>query len=83
MTRLEDLLHSLTTFLVRFHDSQPKILSKLVSESEQNNTRSIAIKILGDTSEGNGTRLKQIVKLCNTVYPERTPLLNFILNQIN
>ena len=34
MTKLDDLLHSLTTILIRFHDAQTKIKAKIVAESD-------------------------------------------------
>ena len=85
-TRLEDLLHSLTTILVRFHDAQPKIKVKLITDSDPlslpKKSRQEAIRILEDSVTPFDIRLKEIISICNKVYPERTSFLNFMLNQI-
>ena len=84
MTRLEDLLHSLSTVLLRYHDTQG--VNVLVTESNPvlllKKTRDRASLILKDPDVPFDKCLKDLIKECTNGYPGRKPFLSYILNEI-
>lgn len=85
MTKLEDLYYSLTTVLVRYHDSQAGV-TKLINESDphllRKKSRSCAIAILQNKDVHYKIRMDELIKECTKGYPGRTPFLYFLLHQI-
>lgn len=87
MTRLEELLYALTSVIIRYHDSQPKVLNKLVVEKNPillgKKVLAYAKEIIHDENEGFKARLEEIIQDCTSKgYTERNPFLRFILNEI-
>lgn len=86
MTRLEDLLYSLTTVLVRYHDSQSSV-KKLIAEKDvhelRKKSRNCAINIIQDKETDFKIRLEELIKECTDGYPGRKPFLHFLLHEIN
>ena len=84
MTRLEDLIYSLATVIVGYHDSQG--INKLVTEKDKairlEKTRAIAIQIIKATSPTFDERLKSLITECTDGYPLRKPFLHYLLNQL-
>ena len=87
MTRLEDLLYSLATVIVRYHDSQLK-LGKLIVESDKHlgkvKSRACAVEIIQGKEIDYITRLNTVIFNCTKKinYTEREPLLHFLLHEI-
>lgn len=85
MTRLEDLLYSLTTVIIRYHDIQTNA-KKLIAEDDEKlvrkKSRSLAKTIINDKSTDYKTRLDTLIKECTAVQTSRKPLLSYILNEI-
>ncbi len=83
MTKLEDLLYSLTTVLIRYHDCQTGI-KPLILENDvtllRSKSRTYAINILQDKDYI--SRLEDLIKTCTKGYPARTPFLFYLLNEI-
>jgi hypothetical protein len=93
MTRLEDLLYSLTSIIVQYHDSQSSV-TKLVEASDkstlQKKSRELAIDFIEDRIKLKGfvkgnvnANLEKLIKDCTNGYPDRRPFLYFILHEIN
>lgn len=87
MTRLEELLYALTSVIIRYHDSQPKVLNKLVVEKNPTllgkKVLAYAKEIIHDENEGFKAKLEEIIQDCTSKgYTERNPFLRFILNEI-
>ncbi|KTD82918.1 hypothetical protein [Legionella waltersii] len=93
MTRLEDLLYSLTSIIVQYHDSQSSV-TKLVEASDkstlQKKSRDLAIDFIEDRVKLKGfvkgnvhANLEKLIKDCTNGYPDRRPFLYFILHEIN
>ena len=84
MTRLEDLLNSLTTVLIRYHDAQG--IKILITEADpilrQKKSRQEAIRILKNTEPKFDERLTKLNEECTGKYTERAPFLHYILNEI-
>jgi hypothetical protein len=85
MTGLKDLLYSLTTVIIRYHDAQARV-KKLISESDEEltkrNSRALAKIIIDDDSVDFKTRLDALIKECPLNQPDRKPFLIFLLNEI-
>lgn len=83
MIRLEELLYSLTTVIIRYHDS---LVSPLVSASNKTEmhlkSRELATAIINDHDQDFKLRLNEIILNCTKGYPGRRPFLSFILNEI-
>lgn len=83
MTRLEELLHSLTAVIVRYHDSQPKV-KKLVVATDENLLRekslSCAKEIIQNKDIHFKIRLNDLIKKC--LDSGRRPFLYYILHEI-
>lgn len=83
MTRLEELLHSLTAVIVRYHDSQPKV-KKLVVATDENLLRekslSCAKEIIQNKDIHFKIRLNDLIKKCSD--SGRRPFLYYILHEI-
>ncbi len=84
MIRLEELLYSLTTVIVRYHDSL--VAKRLVLASNkaemQLKSRLFATQIITDNEQDFRQRLGGIIQTCTEGYPGRRPFLNFLLNEI-
>ncbi len=84
MTRLEDLIYSLATVIVAYHDSQG--IKKLITEKDKTirleKTRAKAIEIINTKSPTFEEYLKYLIKECTDDYPLRKPFLHYILNQL-
>ncbi|WP_298622895.1 hypothetical protein [uncultured Legionella sp.] len=85
MTGLEDLLYSLTTVIIRYHDAQTRV-KKLVPESDEHSARKdsriLAKIIINDDKIDFKTRLNTLIKECPQSSPDRKPFLEFLLNEI-
>ncbi|KTD43153.1 hypothetical protein [Legionella parisiensis] len=83
MTRLEELLYSLTAVVIRYHDSQPKV-KKLVVATDENLLRekslSCAKEIIQNQDIHFKIRLNDLIKQCSD--SGRRPLLYYILHEI-
>ncbi|MCE0721749.1 MULTISPECIES: hypothetical protein [Legionella] len=83
MTRLEELLYSLTAVVVRYHDSQPKV-RKLVVATDENLLRekslSCAKEIIQNQNIHFKIRLNDLIKQCSD--SGRRPFLYYILHEI-
>ena len=79
-TRLEDLLHSLATLLIRYHDAQK--VKRIIEDADPKKTRAYAIKILHDPDIKFEERFKPIINTFEKIYKERKPFLDFLLNEI-
>lgn len=86
MTRFKDLLYSLTTVLVRYHDSQSGV-DKLIVESDtqqiKTKSRRHAIEIINNTSKPCDKVLDGLIMACTKNYPDRRPFLHFLRQEIN
>ena len=84
MTRIADLLHSLTAIIVRYHDRQ--VVDKLVAEVDPVLLRAKAKKhsafILNDIEHDYYAVLEGLIKKSTEINPERTHFLHYILNEI-
>lgn len=82
--RIEELLYSLTTLLVRYHDSQRGV-TKLISGKDdlRKKSRTCAVDIILDKDKDYKVRLDELIKECTDGYPGRRPFLHFILHEIN
>ncbi|KTD48258.1 hypothetical protein [Legionella quateirensis] len=85
MTRSEDLLYSLVTIIIRYHDKQSGVKS-LVTESDESvvrkKSRSLAKRIINDNNIDFKTHLETLIKECTENHADRRPFLSFILNEI-
>jgi hypothetical protein len=85
MTRSEDLLYSLTTVIIRYHDKQSGV-KILVAESDESvvrkKSRSLAKRIINDNKTDFKTRLESLIKECTESHADRRPFLSFLLNEI-
>ncbi|AMP90367.1 hypothetical protein [Legionella pneumophila] len=86
MTRLEELLYTLTSVIIRYHDSQPKVLNKLIVESNpillRRKALALAKEIIQDKDVECKGRLEELIQNCTKGYPDRKPFLHFILNEV-
>ncbi|WP_115710198.1 M protein [Legionella sainthelensi] len=84
MTKLEDLINSLASVIVRYHDTQ-KDVTKLIIESDQTllrkKSRSYAIDIMQNMELKFDQRLARLIDACTKKYPDRKPFLTFILKE--
>ncbi len=82
MTRLEDLLYSLATVIIRYHDVQSRV-KKLVFETDKQlirrDSRHLAKTIINDNQVDYKTKFEALVKECP---PERKPFLTYVLNEL-
>lgn len=85
MTKLDELLYSLTSVLVRYHDSQSGV-KKLIIETDphllRKKSRACAIAILLNKEIDFKTRMGELIKECTNGYPARSPFLFYILHEI-
>ncbi|MBL7479835.1 hypothetical protein [Legionella bononiensis] len=85
MTRSEDLLYSLTTVIIRYHDKQSGV-KILVAESDESvvrkKSRSLAKRIINDNKTDFKTRLEYLIKECTESHADRRPFLSYLLNEI-
>ncbi|AWN73203.1 hypothetical protein LEAN103870_08145 [Legionella anisa] len=83
MTKLEELLYSLTAVVVRYHDSQPKV-KKLVVATDENllkeKSLSCAKEIIQNQDIHFKIRLNDLIKQCSD--SGRRPFLYYILHEI-
>ncbi|WP_454782234.1 hypothetical protein [Legionella sp. WA2022007384] len=83
MTRLEELIYSLTAVIVRYHDSQPKV-KKLVNETDEELLREKSLirakEIIQNKDVHFNIRLNELIKQCND--SGRRPFLYYILHEI-
>jgi hypothetical protein len=83
---IEDLLISLTSYILRYHDSQPKNKPVISPESNpdllQEKYRTHALRILRDTEISYDGYLTGLIKEGEKDYAGRSPLLFYILNEI-
>lgn len=86
MTRLEDLLYSLTTVLICYHDRQAGVKC-LINETDQRlrfkKSRELAIKIINEKEVLFEKKLSLLIDECTVDFARRKPFLYFILNEIN
>ncbi|RUR17270.1 hypothetical protein ELY21_11155 [Legionella sp. km535] len=86
MIRLEELLYSLTTVIIRYHDNLmgKKLIDAKDIPDARLKSRALAIKIIQNQDDPLyfSTRLKEIITTCTTGYPDRRPFLSYILNEI-
>ncbi|KGP64162.1 hypothetical protein EP47_10170 [Legionella norrlandica] len=87
MTKLEELLYTLASVIIRYHDSQPKVLNKLITENNPISLRRKAIilskEIIQDQDVEFKARLEDLIKKCTKGYSDRSPFLHFILHEIS
>ncbi len=83
---IEDLLISLTTYILRYHDSQPNNKSLIPLESNpellREKFRAYALKTLENTEVKYNEYLTGLIKEGEKDYTGRLPLLFYILNEI-
>ena len=83
---IEDLLISLTSYILRYHDSQPKNKPIISPESNpdllQEKYRAHALRSLSDTEVNYESYLTTLIKEGEINYAGRLPLLFYILNEI-
>ncbi|MCW8410052.1 hypothetical protein OQJ13_13810 [Legionella sp. PATHC035] len=84
MTRLEELIYSLATVIVRYHDSQA-VKEKLVSAVEptalRKKSHERAMEIIQDTKTDYFPYLQGKISACTKSYHDREDFLLFILNE--
>lgn len=85
MTQLDDLLNSLVTLLIRYHDSQPKI-KKIISDTDHQQSRKksrvYAINVLREDDINFKSFVTNLIKQSTSGYTGRSPFLSFILYEI-
>lgn len=85
MTRLEDLLYSLLTVIIRYHDSQSGV-KKLVIDSNYHllgeKSREFAIKLYHDKGIDLEKKIDAIILECTEGYPGRRPFLYYLSHEI-
>lgn len=83
MTRLEELLYSLTTVILRYHDSQPKV-KKLVTETDEEILQEKylirAIEIIQNQELNFKIYLSNLIKQCTD--SGRSPFLYYLLHEV-
>ncbi|KTD06167.1 Chromosome partition protein Smc [Legionella gratiana] len=86
MTQLEDLIYSLATVIVRYHDSQA-YTTRLVTEPDKTKlkrlSRLCAIDIIKNPEEKFDKKLTSSIKECTPGYLDREKYLTFLLNEIS
>lgn len=87
MTRLENLLYSLTTVLIRYHDYQKDVVKEASDGSDsleaRERSRLRAISIIQDTESSFNTKLNElIIKSTSNGYSKRKHFLNYIFTEI-
>jgi hypothetical protein len=82
MTRLQDLLHSITAVIIRYHDAHAS--EKLIVESEATlltkKARELSPNLLRRVDFED--YLKTLIKACTEGYEKRKPLLHYLIHQI-
>lgn len=82
MTRLEDLLYSLATVIIRYHDVQARV-KKLVFETDKQlirrDSRHLAKTIINDNQLDYKTKFEGLIKECSS---ERKSFLTYLLNEL-
>lgn len=85
MTRLEDLIYSLATVLVRYHDSQGLTVS-LVNEQDEllkaQKSRTLATSIINSDEPTFEAKLRELITKCTIKYPDRQHFLTYLLNEL-
>lgn len=85
MTKLEDLLNSLITVIVRYHDSQPGV-TKLIMEADDDllkkKSRTAATGLLQEKDAPLKSHLEELIKECTKLYPGRRPFLHYIVHEL-
>lgn len=85
MSRLTELLNSLVTVIIRYHDSQSKI-TKLIEDPDyqqlRNKSREFAKNVLTSNDYKFDEKLEEIIKNCTDEYEGRRPFLFFLLHEI-
>lgn len=80
MTRLLDLLHSLTAVIIRYHDAQTeKKMVYLVSELGKHSF-DLSLKLLN--KEDYQANLNQLIAQCTKTYKERKSFLDYMTHEI-
>ncbi|WP_298622897.1 hypothetical protein [uncultured Legionella sp.] len=83
MIRLEELLYSLTTVIIRYHDSLTAPLVSASNKTEMHlKSRELATSIIKEPALDFKLRLNEIIQNCTNGYQTRRPFLNFMLNEI-
>lgn len=86
MTRLEEFIYSLTTIIVRYHDSQSGVTRVIVESNAQQlkiKSREWAINGFKNNQDGElENQLEKLIAECTLGYPARKPFLDFLLHQI-
>ncbi|MGL5741535.1 MAG: hypothetical protein ACRCXC_02765 [Legionella sp.] len=83
MTRLEELIYSLTAVIIRYHDSQPRVKPLVVETDEElikENSFSCAQRIIQNQEIHFKVRLNNLIKQCTD--SGRRPLLHYLLHAI-
>lgn len=85
MTRLEDLIYSLATVLVRYHDSQG-LTDSLVNEQDEllkaQKSRTLATSIINSDEPTFEAKLRELITKCTIKYPDRQHFLTYLLNEL-
>ncbi|WP_392538212.1 hypothetical protein [Legionella sp. 227] len=83
MTRLEELIYSLTTVILRYHDGQPKV-KQLVTETDEELLQAkyliCAKEIIQNQEIPFKIYLSNLIKQCND--SGRSPFLNYLLHEV-
>lgn len=86
MTRSEDLLYSLATVIIRYHDKQSGV-KILITESDESlvrkKSRILAKRIINDSKTDFKERFDSLITECPKHHPDRRPFLSFILNELS
>lgn len=83
MIRLEELLYSLTTVIIRYHDSLALPLIRASNKTEMHlKSRELATAIINDRDQDFKLKLNELIQNCTKGYPGRRPFLSFMLNEI-
>lgn len=85
MTQLEDLIHSLITLIIRYHDSQAGV-KKIIIDSDlqqaSKKSRRTAIELFCDEGMDLEKQLSDLIKKSTSGYSGRHAFLSFILHEI-
>jgi hypothetical protein len=84
MTRLNDLLNSLTALIIRYHDAQVPGPERLIKEVHPDRSLIKSKELSASILENKDyqTTLKTYITKCTAAYSERVHLLHFILSKI-
>ena len=84
MIQLVDLIHTLTSVIVRYHDLH--VPEKLITESDsaalQKKALEYSATIINDGTTGYKDRLFELIQKCTGTYKDRAPLLAYFLHEI-